>query len=29
MELPADQAKPGVLRAEPNEANDNIKLFIP
>ena len=29
MELPADQAKPGVLRAEPNEANDNIKLLIP
>ena len=29
MELPADQVKPGVLRAEPNEANDNIKLFIP
>ena len=29
MELPADQAKPGVLRAEPTEANDNIKLLIP
>ena len=29
MELPADQVKPGVLRAEPNEANDNIKLLIP